>query len=239
METGEERALPRICLALLLMLLAAPAGAGCRLALALAIDVSKSVSSTDYAIQRDGVIAALADDEVRDLLLRPGNHVALMIYHWSGADYQGIVVDWREVLGPDDLAAISEMVRDHPRFARNMPTAIGHALEFGRQAMAYAPDCAHHVIDVSGDGRNNDGTTPKHAYEWEDFGNITVNGLAIGGHEADLADYYRSNVIRGPGAFVEVATSPDDFPAVIKRKLVRELAEQVSLLGVRADEGGG
>jgi hypothetical protein len=217
-------------LALLLMLLAAPAGAGCRLALALAIDVSKSVSMKDYGLQRDGVIAALADDEVRDLFLLPGNHVTLMIYHWSGADYQGVVVDWYEILGVEDLEAISEMVKEHPRFARNMPTAIGHALEFGRQAMDYAPDCARHVIDVSGDGRNNDGTTPKHAYEWEDFGDITVNGLAIGGHEADLVDYYRSDVIRGPGAFVEVAQDPEEFPEVFKRKLIRELAEQVSVL---------
>ncbi len=228
-----------MCFTLILMLLATPAVPGCRLALALAIDVSKSVSTKDYEIQRDGVIAALADAEVRDLLLRPSNHVALMIYHWSGADYQGVVSDWHEVKADDDLTIISGRVEDHLRFARNLPTSIGHALEFGRQAMADAPDCARWVIDVSGDGRNNDGATPTQAYEWEDFGDITVNGLAIGGHEADLVEYYQSDVIRGPGAFVEVALDPEEFPAVIKRKLLRELAEQVSMLVPNAPAHGG
>lgn len=229
----------RLWIALLMLMLAEPAGAGCRIALALAIDVSKSVSRHDYTVQRDGVIAALADPEVRDLLLRPSDHVALMIYHWSGKEYQGVVADWREITGPEDLRAIADLVEGHPRNTRSLPTAIGVALQFGRQAMEDAPNCARRVIDVSGDGRNNDSTTPQHAYEWEDFGDITVNGLAIGGHEADLAEYYRSDVIRGPGAFVEWANSPDEFPAVIKRKLLRELAEQVSMLEGGATKSGG
>lgn len=203
------------------------------------MDVSKSVSLNDYALERDGLIAALADPEVHDLFLRPNQHVALMIYQWSGADYQGVVADWRNITAAEDLTAVAALLRDHIRQARNLPTSIGAALEFGRQAMADAPDCTWRVIDVSGDGRSNDGMSPQQAYDWEDFGDITVNGLAIGGHEADLVDYYRRDMVRGAGAFVEVAAMPEDFPQAIKRKLLRELAEQVSSLQQDAAERGG
>ncbi len=203
------------------------------------MDVSKSVSLHDYDLQRDGMIAALADPEVRDLFLRPGNHVTVLIYHWSGSNYQGVVSDWREVREVDDLIALSRDIETHLRYARNLPTSIGAALEFGRQAMEDAPDCGRRVIDVAGDGRSNDGMSPEQAYAWEDFGDITVNGLAIGGHEAGLVDYYKSEVIRGPGAFVEVAGLPEDFARTLKRKLVRELAEQVSLLDQSPANSGG
>lgn len=62
-----------------------------------------------------------------------------------------------------------------------------------------------------------------------------MNGLPIGGHEADIAIYYRTRVIHGQGAFVEIARTQDDFPRAIRRKLERELTEQ--LLG-RAEGSG-
>jgi hypothetical protein len=89
--------------------------------------------------------------------------------------------------------------------------------------MADAPDCDRRVIDVAGDGRNNEGISVRRTYEREDFTGITVNGLAVGEHEADILDYYRTEVIRGPGAFVESAPRQEDYPAAIRRKLLREV----------------
>ncbi|MGB3249420.1 MAG: DUF1194 domain-containing protein, partial [Tabrizicola sp.] len=69
----------------------------------------------------------------------------------------------------------------------------------------------------------NEGISVARTYEREDFTGITVNGLAIGEHEADIVDYYQGELIRGPGAFVEVAPSQTDYPDAIRRKLLREL----------------
>ena len=40
----------------------------------------------------------------------------------------------------------------------------------------------------------------------------------------ELSSYYTTNVIRGPGAFVEVALGYEAFAAAMERKMIRELA---------------
>jgi hypothetical protein len=217
---------------------AAPADAACRLALALAFDVSRSVDAVDYDIQRGGILAALADPVIIAAMLEPEDHVALSVYEWSGRGYQELVVDWTEVHGLSDIEAIAARIGGHQRYEKGLPTGLGHALEFGRRLMRNAPDCVEHVLDMSGDGQNNDGMSPEDAYRRRDFGDLLVNGLAIGGHEADIVIYYRREVIRGPGAFVEVAPTQADFPRAFRRKLERELTEKVfGTTGPRAWRG--
>ncbi len=224
-----------IRLALLLALLATPASSACRLALALAIDVSRSVDARDYAIQRQGLLAALADPVIVDAFLKPEDRVALAVFEWSGQAQQDIVVDWTEVAGEADLARIRDRIAVHRRAADHLPTGLGAALDFGRSLLDRAPGCLARTLDISGDGRSNDGRRPEDVYAAEDFGEMLVNGLPIGGHEADIAIYYRAQVIRGQGAFVEIARTEDDYPRAIRRKLEKELTEQ--LLG-RADGSG-
>lgn len=219
-------------------LLAQPAGAACRLALALAFDVSRSVDAADYRIQRDGFVAALRDPEIRAAFLDPADHVALLVYEWSGRRHQEIVIGWTEVRHPEDLDRMADQIGARVAYGGFLPTAIGYGLEYGRALMGSAPECRARVIDVSGDGRNNDGMTPRDAYRREDFGNILVNGLAIGGHEADIVGYYFAEVIRGPGAFVEPASGHQDFPRAIRRKLLRELNDQVLSDAGRPERGG-
>ena len=225
-----------IRLALILSLLAAPAGAACRLALALGIDVSRSVDARDFAIQRDGLLAALADPVIVAAFLEPDDHVAFALFEWSGQAYQDLIVDWVQVESAAHLSGILRRIEGHARGADHLPTGLGEALDFGRALIARAPVCAARTLDISGDGRSNDGRGPEEVYAREDFGDLLINGLPIGGHEADIAFYYRARVIRGPGAFVEVARDVDDFPRAIRRKLEKELTEQ--LIG-RAGAGKG
>jgi Ca-activated chloride channel family protein len=79
------------------------------------------------------------------------------------------------------------------------------------------------VIDVSGDGVNNEGFEPKLAYRHFNFSDVTVNGLVIQGADPDPVAYYRAEVIRGPGAFVMVASDFVDYETAMKRKLLREI----------------
>ncbi|MBP9047870.1 MAG: DUF1194 domain-containing protein [Tabrizicola sp.] len=210
-------------LVLLVLCLAAPAGADCRLALALAVDVSRSIDSQDYVIQTDGLAGALADKDVRAAIFGPEGRVALAIYYWSGRGYQDLVQPWVILDSPEALDAAIREVRRTPRPEAPLATALGDALSYGLDLMADAPDCERRVIDVAGDGQNNEGISVARTYEREDFTGITVNGLAVGEHEADIVDYYQGELIRGPGAFVEVAPSQTDYPDAIRRKLLREL----------------
>jgi Protein of unknown function (DUF1194) len=210
-------------LACLCACLAAPVGAECRLALALAVDISRSVDSQDYVIQTEGLARALEDREVRAAIFGHKGHVALAIYFWSGRGYQDLVQPWVVLDGPEALDGAIWAVRRTPRPAAPLATAMGDALRYGAGLMAEAPPCDRRVIDVAGDGRNNEGISVARTYEREDFTGITINGLAVGEHEAGILDYFRTEVIRGPGAFVESAPRQEDYPAAIRRKLLREL----------------
>ncbi|MCU0825925.1 MAG: DUF1194 domain-containing protein [Tabrizicola sp.] len=210
-------------LAGLLILWALPVGAECRLALALAVDVSRSVDAADFVIQTEGLADALADRDVQAAIFGPEGVVALSIYQWSGAGHQEVIQPWVLLEQPEVLDGVIWAVRRAGRPERRQATALGEALRFGAGLMAEAPPCARQVIDVAGDGRNNEGLSVSSIYRRVDFGDITVNALAIGEHEQGVARYFLDEVIRGPGAFVEIAPQQVDYPPAIRRKLLREL----------------
>lgn len=212
--------------ALLALFLAAGPAEACRLALALGFDVSASVDEADYAIQRDGLVAALRAPEVRAAFLA-GEPVAVAVFEWGGRRRQVLVADWRMVESAADLDALAALFAGRGDLRAWEPTAVGAALLYARDLIARAPDCAARTFDISGDGRNNDWLEPGRVYDREEFGDIVVNALAIGGHESDIARYFAREVIRGPGAFVEVARTHADFPRAIRRKLERELTGPV------------
>ena len=199
----------------------------CRLALALAIDVSRSVNEADFRLQIDGTIAALRDPGVTQALFGPPERVALTIYHWSGAGYQQEIFAWTLIDNPQTLEiAIQALAATEKPWPMN--TGLGAALEFGLDRMAEAPDCARQVLDMAGDGQNNEGPKPARIYRDRDLGGVVVNALAIGEHESGLAGYFSRELIRGTGAFVETAPRQADFPAAMRRKLLRELVDQVA-----------
>ena len=202
---------------------AGPASAHCRLALALGFDVSRSVDARAYALQAEGLQAALADAQIRAAILDLPGHVELAVFEWSGRWHQQVVAGWTSLRDAADIDALATQLRGQPRTRDDQQTAVGQALEFGARLLLARPDCAERVLDIAGDGRNNDGPSPAQVYARRNFGDIVVNGLAIEGLEADIATHYREQVIRGPGAFVEIAASPEDIADALRRKLLREL----------------
>lgn len=196
----------------------------CTLALSLALDVSSSVDDREFTQQATGLASALTHPEVQDAIFAlPDATIALHIYQWSGRRNQLVVLDWTPITAPDDLTRVAELLRSMPRATKEFPTSLGHALGFGAIALRDAPDCARKTLDVSGDGRNNEGFAPEHAYRAFPFAGITVNGLAIGGADPLITAYYRTEVISGPGAFVEEARDYADYARAMRRKLVREI----------------
>lgn len=194
----------------------------CRLALALGFDVSRSIDAAGYELQIGGLIGALFDPEIRAALLAPPAPVALAVYEWSGRRQQRLVQGWTLLRDEDDIDRVARAIALHPRSYDGL-TAVGAALDHGWRLLRRAPACDAQVIDIAGDGRNNEGPAPARIYARRDFADITVNGLAIGGHESDILHYYATEVIHGPGAFAEFAATQAEFAAAFRRKLLREV----------------
>ena len=223
-------------LALICALLAGPAAAQCRLALALALDISSSVDDIEDRLQREGLANALASTEVIEAILSvPGESVAIAVFEWSGRNQQDVIVGWRILETRRDVLTAAERIRGSSRRYTEFPTAIGYALGYAAYIFAEAPPCLFHTLDVSGDGINNEGFAPRLAYKHFPLNRVTVNGLVIGGGAQDLAGYYRRELIKGPGAFVEQATDFRDFERAMRRKLIREL--ETRAIGLLIDAG--
>ncbi|MBR9841972.1 MAG: DUF1194 domain-containing protein [Rhodobacteraceae bacterium] len=217
------------CLAALLCLAALPARAvDCRLALALAMDVSSSVNATEDALQRRGLARALLSPDVERAFFISPQPVALAVYEWSGRYNQEILLDWTLIETPATLYDVAAILAASKRSTTKFPTALGYALGYGATLFQSAPRCLYNTLDVSGDGKNNEGFGPEEAYNAFDFRDIVVNGLAINAAEfeaeTDLLPYYQNEVLHGPGAFLEVANGFEDFERAMQRKLERELS---------------
>ncbi|MEM9012072.1 MAG: DUF1194 domain-containing protein [Pseudomonadota bacterium] len=213
-------------LALATLLISAPPAAACDVALALAIDVSGSVNPDEYALQMDGLADALSDSAVGDALIR--TRAAVTVVQWTGASRQQAVVPWRRIEDDAALSALVAEVRAVRRVWRHFSTGIGEALVFTAELFDQVGDCARRVIDVSGDGRSNEGLAPEEVKDHLAAQGFQINALAIEGSEPDLTDYFRQSVVAGRGAFVYTALGFEDYPEKIRRKLLDELTIQVS-----------
>lgn len=223
-------------LALCVALWAVEAQAACRQALALGLDVSGSVDAREYRLQLDGLARALLAAEVQAAILAfPEAPVRVTVFEWSGRGSQRVLVDWTVVSGADDVRAVAAQLMATTRGPGNPATAIGEAMLFGASALAAQPECWRHVLDLSGDGTSNTGPAPGPMRQAPALARVTVNGLVVGADApatgdrrqfeiAELSAYYRTQVIHGPDAFVEVALGFEDFERAMTRKLLRELA---------------
>lgn len=214
----------------LICLWTGPASA-CRLALVLALDISSSVDAAEDTLQRQGLAAALVAPEVQNAFFISPDPVALLIFEWSGRYNQQDLIDWTVIRTHDDLREVAARLSASRRSHNDFPTAIGHALAHAAERLQEAPDCDAQTVDISGDGENNDGFGPAEAYERLELEGVTINGLVINAaefeSETQLIPFYREQVIKGPGAFIEIANGFADFETAMRRKLVRELSAMV------------
>jgi len=195
---------------------------GCDLALVLAMDVSGSVNASEYELQVLGIANALRDPAVADALLH--GRVALAVVQWSGALEQAVTVPWMRMDEPAQINRVATRIATMPRVFAGGNTAIGEAIDISTDQFSQVRDCAHWVIDVSGDGDENEGYTASTARHSAWSRGIVINGLAIERTETgqEISDYYRQ-VVATPGGFVITAQQHGDFARAIRVKLLREL----------------
>lgn len=216
-----------------LALCAVPAAASdCRLALVLALDVSSSVAADEDALQRGGLAAALIAPEVQRAFFSTPAPVALAVFEWSGRYNQQMLLDWRLIENATHLFEVATIIGRSKRTADDYPTSLGYALGYAAGVLERGPNCLRQTLDVAGDGENNDGFEPASAYSEFPFSGVTVNGMVINAvdleGEVNLIDYYLSQVLHGPGAFLEVAQGFDDYERAMRRKLERELSVRMT-----------
>jgi hypothetical protein len=195
-------------------------------ALVLAVDVSGSVDEGRFRLQREGIAAALESDEFAEALAGGENQtIEIAVVEW--AEDAQIIVPWIVLHGRADISSAAHAVRVAARSWAHMMTDPAGGIAAADQLFALAPLIAgRKVIDVSGDGQQNTGKLA--TVEARDVAvshGVTVNGLPItSGDEPHVDDWYRANVIGGPGAFVVVADGFAAFADAFRQKLTLEVA---------------
>ena len=213
--------LPALALVLGLVPATAPA---CGVELVLAMDVSRSVINDEYELQMNGLANALRSKEVVEAIGWIPGGVMATVTQWSGELDQAQTVGWRHLTDPSSVLAFAKEVDFDRRAFFQSYTAIGEALWHANTLSASNPrKCKRRVIDVSGDGASNRGREPGRIADALAANGVTINGLVIRGARPDPAQYYLDNVVRGPGAFIEIAQTFHDYARAIQQKLLREL----------------
>lgn len=205
--------------------------------LVLAVDVSLSMSPDELEIQRHGYAAALTHDDVLQAIA-DGAHgkIAVTYVEWAGTTSQYVIVPWTVIANRADAERVVEQLSAQPPNSARR-TSISGALEFSSDLFAESGfQGVKRVIDVSGDGPNNQGGPVNIARDALVKQGITINGLPLMTRSGftsvydvnDLDRYYTDCVIGGPGAFMIPVNEWTQFPEAIRRKLVLELARRNS-----------
>lgn len=203
------------------------------LQLVMAVDVSRSIDEVEAELQRRGYVEAMTNERVVDAILSGENRrIAVCYVEWAGTHYQQTVIDWTLIDSARAARAFSDKLSESPRTSQSW-TAVGAALATSAERFRQSPFTSkRRVVDVSGDGRTNDGPPAELIRDKLVADGIVINGLPVMMNrqnygrpsDATLDRYYEENVIGGPGSFMIVAANFDDFGRAVRSKLIREIS---------------
>jgi len=204
--------------------------------LILAVDVSYSMDMEELAIQREGYAQAIVSkDFLSALKTGPNGRIAVTYFEWAASSDQKVIIPWRLIDGPESADAVAAEIMKTP-IRRASRTSISGAINF---AMPLFVENSYHglrrVIDISGDGPNNNGAPVTLVRDEALAKGIVINGLPIMVKEPsfstmdidNLDQYYEDCVVGGPGSFVITIKDRDKFKEAIRTKLVMEVAGRV------------
>lgn len=206
--------------------------------LVLAVDISYSMDRVEQELQRDGYVQAITSPEFLNAL-KSNLHgrIAVTYLQWASYADQDVLIGWTIIDGPESAAAFAKRLKDAP-YRRAQRTSISGAID--RSASLFDNngfDGERQIIDVSGDGPNNNGRIVTLARDEAVAKGITINGLPLVGirewmSPADIQEldvYYEDCVIGGPDAFMVPIRDRKSFVDATRTKLVREIAQAPSL----------
>ncbi|WP_231710324.1 DUF1194 domain-containing protein [Roseibium limicola] len=201
-------------------------------ALVLAVDVSRSMSPEELLIQRRGYAAAIADPAViKAIQFGAHGRIALTFFEWAGSGHAREIIGWSLIETAGDAQAFADRLGSGRSVAASR-TSISGAIRHGSGLLDALPFQAdRRVIDISGDGPNNEGVPVTLARDEAIKAGIAINGLPLltsdGFYSSfsipELDAYYRACVVGGPASFVVPVTDWEQFPEAVRRKLVLEI----------------
>ncbi len=201
--------------------------------LILAVDVSYSMDMEELAIQREGYAQAIISKEfLQALKTGPNGKISVTYFEWAASSDQKIIIPWRVIDGPETADAVAGEIMKAP-IRRASRTSISGAINFAMPLFDENPHRGiRRVIDISGDGPNNNGSPVTVARDAALQKGVVINGLPIMAKElsystmdiGNLDFYYEDCVIGGPGSFVVTVKDRDKFKEAIRTKLLLEVA---------------
>src|SRR3978361_1090277 len=201
--------------------------------LILAVDVSYSMDMDELAIQREGYAQAIVSKEfLQALKTGPNGKISVTYFEWAASSDQKIIIPWRVIARPEPADAVANEIMKTP-IRRASRTSISGAINFAMPLFDENPHRGlRRVIDISGDGPNNNGSPVTFARDAAQGAGHTTTGLPIMVKEPsystmdidNLDFYYEDCVIGGPGSFVVTIKDRDKFKEAIRTKLVLEIA---------------
>jgi hypothetical protein len=201
--------------------------------LVLAVDSSYSMDMDELALQREGYAQAIVSKEfLQALKSGPNGRIAITYFEWAASTDQKIIIPWRVIDGPETADAVANEIVKTP-IRRASRTSISGAINFAMPLFDENPHRGlRRVIDISGDGPNNNGAPVVIARDAAVEKGIVINGLPIMVKEPSYSTmdidnldlYYEDCVIGGPGSFVVTIKDRDKFKEAIRTKLLLEIA---------------
>jgi len=186
------------------------------LKLVLAVDVSPSINNEELRVEREGTASAFLDPNVIEAIQNGAlGKIAVAMLDFSSAEFNKVVVGWKMIDNSASAAAFARTVRALPR-TPGRRTSISSALELGTLLLESSErdiTATRRVIDVSGDGPNNNGNSMTETHEKTIAQGIVVNGLPVmddnaNGYYPDLDKYYAACVAGGaaPSLLLSITT---------------------------------
>ena len=129
------------------------------LALVIAVDISYSMDTDEQELQREGFAEAFRSPLVHDAI-RHGmlGRVAVTYMEWAGSADQHVIISWTILDNSESLMAFADRIASTPLAAG--ATHVGLAARSTQPRTCSSSsglEATRKVIDVSGDGANNQG----------------------------------------------------------------------------------
>lgn len=189
--------------------------------LGLLVDVSGSISTGEYNLQRTGYIDVFNQTTFWDAFATSGRSLAVSYSEWSGSSQQSMLVSWYQITDATSAATFATAIGGTSRAFDDL-TAPGSAINWLRPQFGVDFVGARQLIDISGDGCQNNGSSTSAARDATAALGITINAITIGTGGCSLPTWYADNAVTASG-FLEAATDFDDFGDAIERKIGREI----------------
>lgn len=204
-----------------------------------AVDVSDSITRHDEWLQYSGLARGVVDAA---FLARVAEgleqRIGFLAFTWSSGGQFEVIVPWTVIETRADAERVAALFDAAPRIDRRgygsyrpsglaAPKAgmtdIAEAVTAALDLAMAAPFVARRsVINILSNGVDNDGQDPTVVRDQAIRLGVTINGVVFGGRQ-DLPDYFRRNVVGGPGAFLMTVAKPADLPKALEKKFWQDL----------------